>query len=97
MGKFITYFHFSQIISSFGDIVPTNQSFLPATLTYIVVGLIITTMCIDLVSTCFKCKQKNKDFATERKNSTIDLGFFRLALSTYEISTSMDEAWAEVS
>jgi hypothetical protein len=30
----------------FGDIVPMNYDFLPATLTYIIFGLIITTMCI---------------------------------------------------
>lgn len=32
--------------SGFGDIVPLNVDFFPATLAYIILGLIITTMCI---------------------------------------------------
>ncbi|OZC07259.1 Ion channel, partial [Onchocerca flexuosa] len=36
-------------VTGFGDIVPQNADFLPATLMYILIGLIITTMCIDLV------------------------------------------------
>ena len=40
----ITGIHYK--ILGFGDIVPMNTDFLPATLAYIVVGLIITTMCI---------------------------------------------------
>uniref|UniRef100_A0A7E4VQ02 Ion_trans_2 domain-containing protein n=1 Tax=Panagrellus redivivus TaxID=6233 RepID=A0A7E4VQ02_PANRE len=44
------YFCFVTVTTiGFGDIVPLNADFLPATLAYIVVGLIITTMCIDLV------------------------------------------------
>ncbi|CAK5079076.1 unnamed protein product [Meloidogyne enterolobii] len=44
------YFCFVTVTTiGFGDIVPQNVDFLPATLAYIVVGLIITTMCIDLV------------------------------------------------
>ncbi|KAI6213013.1 hypothetical protein M3Y94_00098600 [Aphelenchoides besseyi] len=37
------------VMLGFGDIVPNNGDFLWATLAYIVIGLIITTMCIDLV------------------------------------------------
>lgn len=33
-------------VTGFGDIVPQNADFLPATLMYILIGLIITTMCI---------------------------------------------------
>ncbi|KAK0409773.1 hypothetical protein QR680_004748 [Steinernema hermaphroditum] len=44
------YFCFVTVTTiGFGDIVPQNADLLPATLAYIVVGLIITTMCIDLV------------------------------------------------
>uniref|UniRef100_A0A914C7N0 Potassium channel domain-containing protein n=1 Tax=Acrobeloides nanus TaxID=290746 RepID=A0A914C7N0_9BILA len=44
------YFCFVTVTTiGFGDIVPMNYDFLPATLTYIIFGLIITTMCIDLV------------------------------------------------
>ncbi|VBB29262.1 unnamed protein product [Acanthocheilonema viteae] len=44
------YFCFVTVTTiGFGDIVPQNADFLPATLMYIVIGLIITTMCIDLV------------------------------------------------
>uniref|UniRef100_A0A0N4U4S6 Ion_trans_2 domain-containing protein n=1 Tax=Dracunculus medinensis TaxID=318479 RepID=A0A0N4U4S6_DRAME len=44
------YFCFVTVTTiGFGDIVPQNADFLPATLAYIVIGLIITTMCIDLV------------------------------------------------
>jgi len=39
------YFCFVTVTTiGFGDIVPQNVDFLPATLAYIVVGLIITTM-----------------------------------------------------
>lgn len=37
------------LCSGFGDIVPQSEPWLWATLTYIIIGLIITTMCIDLV------------------------------------------------
>uniref|UniRef100_A0A1I7XM54 Ion_trans_2 domain-containing protein n=1 Tax=Heterorhabditis bacteriophora TaxID=37862 RepID=A0A1I7XM54_HETBA len=44
------YFCFVTVTTiGFGDIVPLNVDFFPATLAYIVLGLIITTMCIDLV------------------------------------------------
>ncbi|GMT09156.1 hypothetical protein PFISCL1PPCAC_453 [Pristionchus fissidentatus] len=44
------YFCFVTVTTiGFGDIVPINVDFFPATLAYIVLGLIITTMCIDLV------------------------------------------------
>ncbi|CAI5452682.1 unnamed protein product [Caenorhabditis angaria] len=44
------YFCFVTVTTiGFGDIVPLNVEFFPATLAYIVLGLIITTMCIDLV------------------------------------------------
>ncbi|KAK6108501.1 Ion channel family protein [Brugia pahangi] len=44
------YFCFVTVTTiGFGDIVPQNADFLPATLMYIIIGLIITTMCIDLV------------------------------------------------
>ncbi|CAP72374.1 Potassium channel domain-containing protein [Caenorhabditis elegans] len=44
------YFCFVTVTTiGFGDIVPANVDWLPATLAYIVFGLIITTMCIDLV------------------------------------------------
>ncbi|VDN07251.1 unnamed protein product [Thelazia callipaeda] len=44
------YFCFVTVTTiGFGDIVPQNGEFLPATLMYIIIGLIITTMCIDLV------------------------------------------------
>ncbi|KAF8387433.1 twk-13 [Pristionchus pacificus] len=44
------YFCFVTVTTiGFGDIVPMNVDFFPATLAYIVLGLIITTMCIDLV------------------------------------------------
>ena len=44
------YFCFVTVTTiGFGDIVPQNVDFLPATLAYIVIGLIITTMCIDVV------------------------------------------------
>ncbi|KAM3717053.1 TWiK family of potassium channels protein [Dirofilaria immitis] len=44
------YFCFVTVTTiGFGDIVPQNSDFLPATLMYILIGLIITTMCIDLV------------------------------------------------
>ncbi|CAG9539476.1 unnamed protein product [Cercopithifilaria johnstoni] len=44
------YFCFVTVTTiGFGDIVPQNVDFLPATLMYIIIGLIITTMCIDLV------------------------------------------------
>ncbi|VDK74206.1 unnamed protein product [Litomosoides sigmodontis] len=44
------YFCFVTVTTiGFGDIVPQNANFLPATLMYIIIGLIITTMCIDLV------------------------------------------------
>lgn len=48
------YFCFVTVTTiGFGDIVPQNVTFLPATLAYIVIGLIITTMCIDLVGTAY--------------------------------------------
>uniref|UniRef100_A0A1I8EE87 Potassium channel domain-containing protein n=1 Tax=Wuchereria bancrofti TaxID=6293 RepID=A0A1I8EE87_WUCBA len=41
------YFCFVTVTTiGFGDIVPQNADFLPATLMYIIIGLIITTMCI---------------------------------------------------
>ncbi|VDM61202.1 unnamed protein product [Angiostrongylus costaricensis] len=44
------YFCFVTVTTiGFGDIVPLNVDFFPATLAYIILGLIITTMCIDLV------------------------------------------------
>lgn len=44
------YFCFVTVTTiGFGDIVPQNVDFLPATLCYIIVGLIITTMCIGRV------------------------------------------------
>uniref|UniRef100_A0A0R3RR39 Ion_trans_2 domain-containing protein n=1 Tax=Elaeophora elaphi TaxID=1147741 RepID=A0A0R3RR39_9BILA len=44
------YFCFVTVTTiGFGDIVPQNADFLPVTLMYIIIGLIITTMCIDLV------------------------------------------------
>uniref|UniRef100_A0AAF5D9Z2 Potassium channel domain-containing protein n=1 Tax=Strongyloides stercoralis TaxID=6248 RepID=A0AAF5D9Z2_STRER len=44
------YFCFVTVTTiGFGDIVPHNADFLPLTLAYIIFGLIITTMCIDLV------------------------------------------------
>ncbi|CAB3397388.1 unnamed protein product [Caenorhabditis bovis] len=44
------YFCFVTVTTiGFGDIVPLNVEFFPATLAYVVLGLIITTMCIDLV------------------------------------------------
>ncbi|CAJ0582243.1 unnamed protein product, partial [Mesorhabditis spiculigera] len=44
------YFCFVTVTTiGFGDIVPLNADFFPLTLAYIVLGLIITTMCIDLV------------------------------------------------
>ncbi|CAD5223500.1 unnamed protein product [Bursaphelenchus okinawaensis] len=52
--SFVDAFYFCAVTVTtigFGDIVPQNSDFLPATLTYIVIGLIITTMCIDLVGT----------------------------------------------
>ncbi|VDK48407.1 unnamed protein product [Anisakis simplex] len=48
------YFCFVTVTTiGFGDIVPQNVDFLPATLAYIIVGLIITTMCIDLVGSAY--------------------------------------------
>ncbi|KAI3415866.1 hypothetical protein GPALN_005436 [Globodera pallida] len=48
------YFCFVTVTTiGFGDIVPQNVTFLPATLAYIVIGLIITTMCIDLVGSAY--------------------------------------------
>ena len=41
------YFCFVTVTTiGFGDIVPQNADLLPATLAYVVFGLIITTMCI---------------------------------------------------
>ncbi|KAI6186359.1 hypothetical protein M3Y98_00124400 [Aphelenchoides besseyi] len=50
--SFVDAFYFCAVTVTtigFGDIVPNNGDFLWATLAYIVIGLIITTMCIDLV------------------------------------------------
>uniref|UniRef100_A0A0N5AK40 Ion_trans_2 domain-containing protein n=1 Tax=Syphacia muris TaxID=451379 RepID=A0A0N5AK40_9BILA len=48
------YFCFVTVTTiGFGDIVPQNVDLFPATLAYIIFGLIITTMCIDLVGSAY--------------------------------------------
>lgn len=37
-------------LQGFGDFVPENEDFYPLTILFIVLGLIITTMCVDLVA-----------------------------------------------